>query len=46
VSPAEKALKNISMQRLVEAKMRMSKEKFGFYSSRMLSDEVFLGVEK
>ena len=45
-SPIEKALKNISMQVLVERKARMSKEKFRFYSRKMLSNEVILGVEK
>ena len=34
------------MQVLVEWKLRMSKEKFGFYSVRMLSDEVILGGRK
>ena len=39
-------MKNISMQVLAERKLRMSKEKFRFYSVRMLSDEVIFGVEK
>ena len=33
------------MQVIVEGKLRMSKEKLGFYSRKMLSDEVILGVE-
>ena len=44
--PIEKALYYVSMQVLVDRKLKNYMLKFLFYSERTLYDEVILGVEK